>query len=37
MCTSKVLENLCLTKQKTKTKSTFAYIVYSVLAVKEVW
>ena len=34
MCTSKILTNLCLTKQKTKTKNTFENIVYSVLAVK---
>ena len=37
MCISKILANLCLTKQKTKTKNTFVNIVYSVLAVKEVW
>ena len=36
MCTSKILTNLCLTKQKTKTKSTFVNIAY-VLAVKEFW
>ena len=29
MCTSKILRNLCFAKQKIKTKSTFAKIVYS--------
>ena len=37
MCTSKALTNLCLIKQKTKTKNTFVNIVYSLLAVKEFW
>ena len=37
MCTSKILTNLCLIKQKTKTKKTFGSIVSSVLAVKEFW
>ena len=34
MCTSKILTDSCFTKQKTKTKSTFARVVYSVLLVK---
>ena len=34
MCTSKILTDLCLTKQKIKTKNTFAKVVSSVLAVK---
>ena len=35
MCTSNILTNLCLTKQKTK--NTFLNIVYCFLAVKEFW
>ena len=35
MCTSKILTNLCLMKQKTKAKNTFVSIAYSVLTVKE--
>ena len=34
MCRSKILTDLCFTKQKMKTKSTFEKIVYSVLVVK---
>ena len=34
MCTSKILTDLCFTKQKIKIKNTFAKVVYSVLAVK---
>ena len=34
MRTSKILTGLCFTKQKTKTKSTFAKVVYSVLVVE---
>ena len=38
MFTSKILTNLCLTKQKTKTKNIFVKnIAYSVLPVKEFW
>ena len=36
MCTSKVVVNLCLTKQKAK-KNIFVDIVYSVLTEKEFW
>ena len=31
MCTSKILTNLCFTKQKIKIKNGFARVVYSVL------
>ena len=34
MCTSKILTDLCFTKQKIKTKNGFARVVYSVLVVK---
>ena len=34
MCASKILTDLRFTKQKTKTKSTFSKVVYSVLVVK---
>ena len=34
MHTSKILTALCFTKQKTKTKNTFAKVVYTVLVVK---
>ena len=34
MCTSKILTDLYSTKQKIKTKNTFAKVVYSVLVVK---
>ena len=34
MCISKTLTDLCLTKQRIKTKSIFARAVYSVLVVK---
>ena len=33
MCISKILPDLCLTKQRIKTKNTFAKIDYSVLVV----
>ena len=36
MCTSKILTNLCFTKQKLKIKNTFAKVVYSVSSVKNV-
>ena len=31
MCTSKILTDLCFTKQKLKTKNGFVEVVYSVL------
>ena len=34
ICTSKVLTDLCLVKQKVKTKNTFAKAAYSVLRIK---
>ena len=34
MCTSKVLTDLCFTKQKVKAKNGFVEIVYSVLVNK---
>ena len=34
MCISKILTDLCFTKQIIKTKNTFAKVVYSVLLVK---
>ena len=34
MCTSKILTDLCFTKQKIKTKNGFVEAVYSVLVVK---
>ena len=34
MCISKILTDLCFTKQKIKTKNTFVKVVYSVLVVK---
>ena len=37
MCTSKILTDLCFTKQRIKTKNTFAKVVYSVLVVKMCW
>ena len=37
MCTSKVLTDLCFTKQRIKTKNTFVRVVYSVLVVKMCW
>ena len=37
MCTSNILINLYLIKQKRKTKNTFVNIVDSVLAVKVFW
>ena len=35
--TSKILTDLCFTKQRIKTKYTFAKVVYSVLVVKMCW
>ena len=34
MCTSKILADLCFTKQKIKIKNTFVKVAYSVLVVK---
>ena len=34
MCISKILTDLCFTKQRIKTKNTFVKVVYSVLVVK---
>ena len=34
MCTSKILTELCFTKQKIKTKNGFLEVVYSVLVAK---
>ena len=36
-CTSKILTDLCFTKQEIKTKDTFSKVVYSVLVVKMCW
>ena len=36
-CISKILIDLCFTKQKTKTKNTFARVDYNVLEHKEVY
>ena len=35
VCTSKILTDLCFTKQKIKTKTGFVGVVYSVLVVRE--
>ena len=35
-CTQ-ILTDLCFTKQKIKTKNTFAKVVYSVLVIKMYW
>ena len=37
MCMSKILTDLCFTKQKIKTKNTFVKVVYSVPVVKVCW
>ena len=34
MCTSKILTDLCFTKQKIKTKNSFVEVVYNVLVAK---
>ena len=36
-CISKILTDLCFTKQRIKTKNTFAKVVYRVLVVKMCW
>ena len=35
MCVSKILKDLCFTKQRIKAKNTFARVVYSVLVVEK--
>ena len=37
MCTSKILPYLCFTKQRIKTKNTFAKVSYNALVVKMYW
>ena len=37
VCILKILTDLCLSKQKIKTKNSFARVVYSVLVVKMYW
>ena len=37
MCTSKILTDLCFTKQKIKTKNGFARAVCNALVVKMYW
>ena len=37
ICISKILTDLCFTKQRTKTKNTFVRVVYSDLVVKMYW
>ena len=37
MCTSKILTDLCFTKQKTKAKNVFVEVFYSVLVGKVCW
>ena len=37
MCKSKILTDLCFTKQIIKTKNGFVEVVYSVLVVKVCW
>ena len=37
MSTSKILTNLCFTKQKTKTKNGFVEVVYNALVSKVSW
>ena len=37
MCRSMTLADFCFTKQRIKTKNTFAKVVYSVLVVKMCW
>ena len=34
MCTSRILTDLCFTKQKIKTQNTFVRVAYSALVVK---
>ena len=37
MCASKILTDLCLTKQRKKLKNTFQRVVYNVLVVTLCW
>ena len=37
MCISKILTDLCFTKQRIKTKNAFVRVVYSVLVVIMYW
>ena len=37
VCTSKILTDLCFTKQKVKTKTGFLGVVNSVLVVRVCW
>ena len=37
MCTSKILTDLCFTKQEIKTKNGSVKVVYSVLVAKMCW
>ena len=37
MCTSKILTDLCFTKEKVKTQNGFVEVVYSVLVAKMCW
>ena len=37
ICISRVLTDLCVIRQKTKIKNTFASIAYNVLVVKKFW
>ena len=37
MCISKILTNLCFTKQIIKTRNTFVRVVYSALVAKWCW
>ena len=36
MCTSKILRDLCYTKQRIRTRKSFANVVYSILVVQNV-
>ena len=36
MCVSKILRDLCFTKQRIKAKNTFARVVYSVFSSRKV-
>ena len=35
-CISKILTDLCFTKQRTRTKTTFTKVVYSLLVVEKI-
>ena len=36
-CISKILKDLCFTKQRIKTKNAFAKVIYNVSVVKMCW